>query len=299
MNSVNDVSVPSPTNRLTQSNLAQRLLSSAVLIPVLAVTTWLGGVWFVVLAAAAMVLALYETYQMFTHAGHHPRMIGYGCAGALFAAVVVRPLIVQDLTGLVLFLVVAVSLAAEIPRRERENALLSWSLTLSGALYIGWLMAHFVLLRQLSAPLLFSPLRWLRLDSGAAWIVFAMTITFVSDTTAYVVGRAIGRTRLAPYISPKKSWEGAVGGFAGATIAGALLVPLLGLPVAVGWGAVLGGVGSLAGQIGDLAESLLKRQVGIKDSGHLIPGHGGLLDRADSLLFTVPTLYYLVRWLTT
>ena len=75
-------------------------------------------------------------------------------------------------------------------------------------------------------------------------------------------------------------------------------MPLLGLPVALAWGAVLGGIGSVAGQIGDLVESLLKRQVGIKDSGHLIPGHGGLLDRADSLLFTVPTLYYLVRWLT-
>jgi phosphatidate cytidylyltransferase len=138
----------------------------------------------------------------------------------------------------------------------------------------------------------------MRLDAGASWIVFALTITFVSDTAAYVAGRILGRHQMAPYISPKKSWEGAIGGFLGATAAAALLVPLMGLPVTPLIGALLGGMGSIAGQIGDLVESLLKRQVGIKDSGHLIPGHGGLLDRSDSLLFTVPTIYYVVRWLT-
>ncbi|MDQ5851749.1 MAG: phosphatidate cytidylyltransferase, partial [Chloroflexota bacterium] len=127
----------------------------------------------------------------------------------------------------------------------------------------------------------------------------ALLITSANDTAAYFVGRAWGRRRMAPSISPNKSWEGAAGGLAGAVVAGALLVPLLGLPISAAMGMLLGGVGGVAGQAGDLAESLLKRQAGIKDSGHLIPGHGGLLDRADSLLFTVPTLYYLVRWLTT
>lgn len=298
MDSVNGVSVPSPANRIAQSNLAQRLLSAAVLIPVLAITVWLGGIWFVVVAAACTTLALYETYQMFRHAGHQPRMIGYVCAFALFGAAALYPHTHTDLTGLALFFAVAASLAAEIPRKHRDDMLLSWALTLVGALYIGWLMSHFLLLRQLTAPLSPAPLRWLRLDPGAAWIVFAMTITFVSDTSAYVVGRTLGRHRMAPYISPKKSWEGSVGGLVGAVAAGALLVWLIGLPVSLLTGAVLGGVGSVAGQIGDLVESLLKRQVGIKDSGHLIPGHGGLLDRADSLLFTVPALYYIVRWLT-
>ena len=268
------------------------------MLPLLAITVWLGGVWFVVVAAAAMLLALYETYQMFGHAGHHPRLIGYACALLIFAAAALQPLLNIDLTGFALFLVVAVSLAAEIPRKHHDDSLLSWALTLTGALYIGWLMAHFLLLRQLSNPLMSAPLRWLRLDAGASWIVFALTITFVSDTAAYAAGRILGRHQMAPYISPKKSWEGAIGGFLGATAAAALLVLLMGLPVTPLVGALLGCIGSIAGQIGDLVESLLKRQVGIKDSGHLIPGHGGLLDRSDSLLFTVPTIYYVARWLT-
>jgi phosphatidate cytidylyltransferase len=169
---------------------------------------------------------------------------------------------------------------------------------LSGAIYIGWTLAHFILMRQIHYPLRPNPLNVLRLDAGAAWIVLGLAVTFVSDTVAYIVGRSMGRHRMAPYISPKKSWEGSIGGLVGAVLAGILLVPLLGLPISLAAGALLGGIGSAAGQAGDLAESLLKRQVGVKDSGHLIPGHGGLLDRADSLLFTIPTLYYLVVWLT-
>ncbi len=269
-----------------------------MLIPLLAITVWLGGIWFVMVAGASMLLALYETYQMFVHAGHSPRPIGYACALAFFGTAAIQSRLNTDLTGLALFLAVAVSLAAEIPRKHREDALLSWALTLAGALYVGWLLSHFLLLRQIDQPLSPAPLGWLRLDAGAAWIVFAMTITFISDTSAYVVGRMLGRHQMAPYISPKKSWEGAIGGLIGATAAGAVLIVLMGLPISLLMGALLGAIGSIAGQTGDLAESLLKRQVGIKDSGHLIPGHGGLLDRADSLLFTVPTLYYVVRWLT-
>jgi phosphatidate cytidylyltransferase len=99
---------------------------------------------------------------------------------------------------------------------------------------------------------------------------------------------------MARYISPKKSWEGAAGGLVVAVLVGAMLVPLLGLPIAVVTGSLLGAAGSLTGQIGDLAESLIKRQVDTKDSGDLIPGHGGMLDRVDSLLFAAPVLYYLI-----
>ncbi len=128
------------------------------------------------------------------HAGHSPRAdriclcVGLLRNGCHPVAPQYRP------DRPVLFLAVAASLAAEIPRKHREDALLSWALTLAGALYVGWLMSHFLLLRQIDQPLSPAPLGWLRLDAGAAWIVFAMTITFVSDTSAYVVGRHAGTT---------------------------------------------------------------------------------------------------------
>ena len=295
---MSDVSAPSPTSRLALSNLAQRLISAGVLIPLLALTIWLGGVWVVVAAAVSALLGLHELYLLFAHTGYRPRKVGYICAVLFILAAALPPLLQINLIGLVLLVTIVAPLVGEFPRGEREGSLLAWSLTFSGAVYIGWTLAHFVLLRQVSHALLSAPLQVLRLDAGAAWIVMGMSITFANDTIAYFVGRAWGRHPMAPYISPKKSWEGAAGGLIAAIATGFLLVPLLGLPIPAGIGGLLGAAGGIAAQAGDLAESLLKRQVGVKDSGHLIPGHGGLLDRADSLLFTIPTLYYLVRWLT-
>jgi phosphatidate cytidylyltransferase len=104
-----------------------------------------------------------------------------------------------------------------------------------------------------------------------------------------------GQHKMSPYISPKKSWEGAVAGFLTSMGVAVGLVPLLGLPLAYGWAALLGAMVGVVGQLGDLAESLLKRQVGVKDSGNVIPGHGGMLDRVDSLLFAVPAVYYFLQ----
>jgi phosphatidate cytidylyltransferase len=297
-NSANAVSAQSRRSRAIQNNLVQRILSAGALLPVLALPVWAGGSLLLIVAVVAVFLTLYELYHIFAHAGYRPRSVGYVCAVLFVLAAGASDLAGFDLTGLAMLFAVVATLTAELPREERGSSLLTWALTLSGAVYIGWPIAHFVLLRDLATPLREAPLSFLGLESGAAWIVLAMVITFASDTTAYFVGRTWGRRQMAPYISPKKSWEGALGGLLGAFIVGALLVPLLGLPIGIATGAVVGAVGSVAGQIGDLAESLIKRQVGVKDSGYLIPGHGGLLDRADSLLFTVPIVYYLARWLT-
>jgi phosphatidate cytidylyltransferase len=200
-----------------------------------------------------------------------------------------------DWSGFALLATILLTLGAELPRRERQGSLMNWALTLTGATYIGWTFAHFVLLRAIGTPpLARAPLSFLRLEPGAAWIVFVLAINFLSDTGAYFVGRTLGRHRLAPYISPKKSMEGAAGGLIAAILAAALLVPLLGLPIEPLIGGLLGAIGSVAGQVGDLAESLIKRQVDTKDSGDLIPGHGGMLDRVDSLLFAAPVMYYLI-----
>ncbi len=139
----------------------------------------------------------------------------------------------------------------------------------------------------------FAALVLLRLDAGLQWAALAFLVTFATDTSAYAVGRAIGRRKLAPSVSPGKTWEGAIGGLTGAAIAAAALVALLdGIESRLLPAVALGlGIG-IAAQAGDLLESKVKRMAGAKDSGRLIPGHGGLFDRLDSLVPVFPLVYY-------
>ena len=138
----------------------------------------------------------------------------------------------------------------------------------------------------------FAALVLLRLDAGLQWAALAFLVTFATDTSAYAVGRAIGRRKLAPSISPGKTWEGAVGGLVGAATASTALVALLDVESRLLPAAALGlGIG-IAAQAGDLLESKVKRMAGAKDSGRLIPGHGGLFDRLDSLVPVFPLVYY-------
>lgn len=167
--------------------------------------------------------------------------------------------------------------------RSIETVARDCATVLFGFLYLPLLLGHLVLLRAL--------------PQGREWIFTVFMIVMLSDTIAYFVGSAIGKNRLYPAISPKKSIEGAIGGLiggvAGALAAKFLWFPELSLYMAGGIGIALGA----AGQIGDLFESMLKRSYGVKDSGRIIPGHGGLLDRLDSLIFAFPPAYYLVLWI--
>jgi phosphatidate cytidylyltransferase len=128
---------------------------------------------------------------------------------------------------------------------------------------------------------------------SANWLFFALAINFVGDIAAYYTGRAFGRHKLAPVVSPAKSWEGAAGSIIAAVIFGILWRPQLGPHVPLAEIVALAVAGNIAGQFGDLAESAMKRGAGLKDSGHLLPGHGGFLDRLDSSLFSMPVVYWL------
>jgi phosphatidate cytidylyltransferase len=294
MDSANAASAASPRN---SGSLAQRLLSAALLLPLLIVLVW-WSVWSVaVTVMLATVVSLIELYSAFRQGGYQPRTLaGIGSALALIVAIGFQAIAGVDLLLPVITLVIIVSLVAELAYAHQPAMLPSWGLTLAGAFYIAWLLSHFILLRSFSAPPLrasiFTPLR---MSPGVAWIYYACAITWLQDTSAYFVGRQFGRHKLAPILSPKKTWEGAAGGMIGAIITGVVCVWLLGLPITLLQGALLGVVGGIVGPLGDLSESLIKRQVGLKDAGSLIPGHGGILDRADSLLFTIPILYYLIR----
>ena len=176
---------------------------------------------------------------------------------------------------LIVVVVLMASLVALVLRRGSEHAMVDWALSLVLGLYLGGLMQFYLPLRRAPA------------DVPGFWVMAVLGLSWICDSCAYFVGRAFGRTPLAPTVSPRKSLEGAIAGLVGATLAGLLLALL---PIGVS-PLVLGGFGlaiGLATVLGDLAESLLKRQTGVKDSGVLIPGHGGLLDRMDSLLFCAP-----------
>lgn len=289
MGSASAASAASPSRA---SSLPLRLASVAILIPLIVAATW--WYWFTVaLVAICIIVAVVELFAMLRHGGYSPRL-GPGLAAALLlcAAAALRPFTPFDLIGLALSLSVALTLVHELLPRDRATSLLSWALTFTGATYIGWLLSGFILLSQLDTPLRPALLSALAIPPGTAWLMLVLAITWIGDSAAYFVGRAFGRTKLAPVLSPKKSWEGFAGGLVASILTALVAVPLLGLPIGYLPAALIGLVAGIAGTVGDLGESLLKRQVGVKDSGALIPGHGGILDRMDSLLFTAPVVYY-------
>jgi len=156
---------------------------------------------------------------------------------------------------------------------------------LLAVLYPAVLGAHFVLLRLL--------------EDGQGWLVVLLAITFATDTGAYAVGRLTGRHLMAPRISPKKTWEGAAGGFTFGAIAAVASIAATGVEAAAAAVVAIALAVPVLAEAGDLLESAIKRRLDVKDMSHLLPGHGGLLDRLDSLLVTGPALYWLIRWLAT
>ena len=153
---------------------------------------------------------------------------------------------------------------------------------LGGIAYVGVLGSTIILLRGL--------------DNGRDWVYLALFSTFTADTAAYFTGRAVGRHKMAPAISPKKTWEGFAGGYAGGFAAVLLLNYVLGLRVDTAPALLIAATLPAAAAAGDLVESWIKRRAGVKDASDLIPGHGGVLDRLDSLLFTFPVVYVVARW---
>ena len=162
---------------------------------------------------------------------------------------------------------------------------LSFLFLLLGPVYTGLLLGHGLAMRDLSGG---------DGDLGRSWLLFALLVVFACDTGAFAAGRLAGRHRMAPRVSPNKTWEGAAGGLA-ASVGAALLVGLVfDLTVPLWQQALIGAAASVAAQVGDLFESALKRAANFKDSGSIMPGHGGILDRMDSILFALPAVFYML-----
>jgi phosphatidate cytidylyltransferase len=259
--------------------LLKRVASIMVLLPVFLVIVVKAPGWiFNALVVIASAAALWELTRMLQRAGRPVyRRLGVVVGTAVTAAFAAGRM--TDPFGLPAFAVVlAVDaiLAAPIWRGTATSE--ATATTLLAVMYIGWLLGYGILLH--GAP------------RGDDLMLFLVGITWVGETAAYLVGSTIGRHKLAPVVSPRKTVEGAaaqvVASVLMAMVLRAWLLPSCGLVVALAAGTVLG----ITGQVGDLAESVIKRSVGTKESGGLIPGHGGVLDRIDSLLFNLPAFYY-------
>jgi phosphatidate cytidylyltransferase len=267
---------------------------------------WPGGEWlfpgwpFAALVLAMILVGLREFYDGCRASGRYPLdWIGYA-AGLLlwFLATPYAP--PADLRPLHFGLtaMLMLSLAQEALRGERRAPLQNLAPTWLGALYVGWLMSMVLRLRlySLSAQAQLNwmlPADWMdTAGAGAMLVLFTVLCTVAVDTGAYFVGKAIGKRKLAPVLSPGKTVEGAVGGFAFAVVLALLLGLWLKLPL--GFCAAAGVLIGILAQLGDLSKSAIKREIGVKDFGKLIPGHGGVLDRFDSLMFTGPAVYWLV-----
>lgn len=261
------------------SPMLRRVASAAVLIPLVMWLT-LGGLAplfhaVVVLLAAG---AAWELGRMFERAGRTT----HGWLDPVLAAVVAASFVAPDRTVFLATLSAAVLVTLAVPVWRRiaptTDALTT---TLLAVTYIGWLLGHAILVRDL--------------PGGGALVLLLLGSSWAGDSAAYFVGSTMGRHKLAPVISPNKTVEGAVA----QVVATIVAVVALRLWLAPEWSAVfavaVGAALGVIGQLGDLAESVIKRSLKTKDTGGLIPGHGGVLDRLDSLLFNVPAFYYLVK----
>lgn len=236
------------------------------------------------LISALAILGSLEFYRLATQAGGQP-LTFLGIAWAL-AFVIAAHFDNYYVNSTLLASAAALPLVWLLAFR-RERLLINWGWTLAGILYMGWMLSHYVTLRELS--------------HGRELVLFALFSTFACDTVAFFSGRTWGRHLLVPTISPKKTWEGAIAGFVAAIAAALALRSLLNLgdwelPLSYVQTIALGCLIGLFAQLGDLLESLVKRRAGAKDSGRLMPGHGGILDRIDSLVFTGAIVYYYVIW---
>jgi phosphatidate cytidylyltransferase len=278
------------------SSLSIRVLSALLLAPVFVAAVYAGGWVFLAVVVTLMLLGADEYCRM-AFPGRRRTLIFIAGWGS--AAVLLRFLLpgggaaVEALLLGALLMALSLGLAAPAPREGVRVA----SLTFLGALYVGWLFSYFVALRELPSVMPGLEPHELR-PIGFAFVMVPVLITWTNDVAAYFAGRALGGRKLLARVSPGKTVAGAIGGLMTGGLVGAVIFTYapLGLPAlsAVG-GFLVGAAAACLAQVGDLAESLLKRAFDVKDSSRLIPGHGGVLDRFDALLFTLPAAYYFFR----
>jgi phosphatidate cytidylyltransferase len=286
--------------------LATRLISAGLLAPIVVVIVLFGEPWVSSLVGLLVFLAMVELIALLDAGGFAPPQVVALAAGlivagaglvaanqALVGGALSDMLRATDPLGLP-----AVALAAAVlvlgvvgfTRAEPRDGFVTWAVTSFGVAYVGLLAPFIVVVAHLAPPggSATTPIGAVNLNAGTAWMLLLLLVVWGYDSGAYLTGRWLGRRRLIGHISPSKTVEGLVGGLLAATLAAGVGAWLIGLDA---WQPlVIGPIIGLAAQAGDLAESMVKRAAGRKESGFLVPGHGGVLDRIDSFLFAAPVL---------
>ena len=275
--------------------MVSRVISAIVGIPLVIVAVLVGLPWLSLLTAILATLGTLEFYRMAKQREARPASL-LGIAWALSFIVSghkqgwLTPWVALGGAVAILFWHQASLLVSLHPlakgkalSRGLNDTLVDWAYTASGALYMGWTLSLFLILRE-------EP-------KGFEWVLVVLLGTFATDTGSFFSGKAVGRRALAPQISPSKTWEGSIGGVIFGVVTISVLAYWLEMPVSTLECAVLGVLVGISAQVGDLVESMIKRASSVKDSGWLIPGHGGILDRLDSVVFVVPVVYHFSIWI--
>jgi phosphatidate cytidylyltransferase len=251
----------------------KRVLTALVLLPLVLYVIFADSPWPFLAVLSCIALICYHEYATIAAAYNFGKLGPIGYAAGLW-------LMLGGEQGLLLLTLAALAtMALAMRAADLAHALPRAALMLFGVVYVFGCF-HFAVLLRARSPY---------------WLLFALAINWIGDIAAFYVGRTLGKHRLAPRVSPKKSWEGAAASVAGSILFGGLLIRYA-LPGVPQWHALIAAaMGNVAGQLGDLAESAIKRGAGVKDSGTILPGHGGFLDRVDSSLFALPVVYLYVQ----
>ncbi len=277
------VSHPLAANVSKLSSLSQRILTAIVLVPLGVGMIALGGWPYNLFIMLILGLAAWEYWRLFRDGGYHPSAVLL--VGGTLAMLLTRILWGMAYAEALLALGVMAAMGLQVfnYRSSQQTAALDFNINLGGLLYLGWLGSFLISLRAL--------------PDGQWWFLTVLPAIWLCDAGAYLVGSRIGRHRMAPLISPKKSWEGYLAGIVTGILGAAALASLWHLrapTVTVEKALLIGAVVSVLSPLGDLGESMLKRGFGLKDSGQILPGHGGVMDRIDSWLWAAPIGYYLI-----
>ncbi|MBN1537648.1 MAG: phosphatidate cytidylyltransferase [Anaerolineales bacterium] len=268
--------------------LVNRLLVTIVLVPIGMAIIVYGKLPLILTIAIIVALAGWEYVKLLRIAGHHPSMGLVPVAAALFVLMRGYDGFTSAPWLISLLLLISMSWHLLDYEKGRDQAGSDFNITIGGALYLGWIGAYLISLRDL--------------PEGKWWFLVVMPAVWLADSGAYFIGSRFGKHKLSPRLSPRKSWEGYLAGIVAGTLAGAFFAALWRIGAGpesaiIPWrGAVIGFVVAILTPLGDLGESMFKRQVGVKDSSHLIPGMGGVFDRIDSWLWGGVIGYYLIVW---
>jgi len=266
--------------------LSQRVKAALIFVPLVLILIYIGGWVFNLFITGLLLLAAYEFVRLFNQMGYHPSFL-VASLGILLIIIQRWFFEVQHLSIFLSFFLFFVVVAALIEyERGKTDAAFNLAINLMVSFYLGWVGSHFILIRAL--------------PEGLGWLLTALPATWIADSSAYFIGRWIGKQKMTPRLSPGKTWAGLLGGIIAGSLSGLLLlllwraVGLLAVDTPLWQGLVMGFVVSILSPAGDLFISLFKRTAGVKDTGNIIPGHGGILDRIDTWIWAGMLGYYLV-----